>query len=86
MRSEIAEIAMLSEQIAATRHVGRSNRLTARRHRLLDAIDAGPDRLILLRTLLDHPQQEVRMAAAWRCVWGQILLEDAERVVPRLVV
>jgi uncharacterized protein YwqG len=84
MTSEVAEIVELSAQIASSRHVGRSNRLLTRRDRLFAAIDRHPDRLILLRALLDSPQREVRMAAAWRCGRGGALLEEAERAVTEL--
>jgi hypothetical protein len=36
----IAQIAALTDQIAATSHVGRRNRLLRRRERLFDAIEA----------------------------------------------
>ena len=49
MTDVIAEIAALTGQIAATSHVGRSNRLLRRLERLFDAIDARVDRLDLLR-------------------------------------
>jgi len=56
----IAEIGALTDQIAATSHVGRSNRLLRRRERLFEAIDAHADRLDLLRQLLDHAQPSRR--------------------------
>jgi uncharacterized protein YwqG len=81
---EFDEIAALTGEIAAATHVGRRNRLTAQRNRLFDAIDGHPGRLALLRALLDHAKPDVRLAAAWRCGWGQVALEEAERAVAAL--
>jgi len=80
----IAEIASLNAQIAATDHVGRRNRLFKQRDRLFDAIDAHPERLALLRALLEQPQPSVRMAAAWRCAQRRVLLEEAKRAATEL--
>jgi Domain of unknown function (DUF1963) len=80
----IAEIAALTDQIAATSHIGRSNRLLRRRERLFEAIDAHPDRLGLLRKLLDHAQPSLRIAAAWHCGWRQVLVGEAARVATAL--
>ncbi len=84
MTVELAEIAALTAKMEATDHIGRHNRLFTRRSRLFDAIDADPERLALLRTLLEYPQSSVRMVAAWRCGWRQVLLDEAERVVTEL--
>ena len=64
MTDIIDEIAAVTAEIARTVHVGRHNRLMAAERRLLGAIDARPDRLDLLRKLLDHDQPAVRMATA----------------------
>jgi uncharacterized protein YwqG len=80
----IAAIGALTDQIAATSHVGRSNRLLRRRERLFEAIDAHADRLDLLRQLLDHAQPSLRIAAAWHCGWRRVLLEESARVATAL--
>jgi hypothetical protein len=77
---ELAEIATLTAQIAATDHIGRRNRLLTQRNRLFDAIDAHPERLALLQALLKHSQPSVRMAAAWHCDLAP------EKRPPRLIV
>ncbi len=84
MRPEVDEIASLTAEIETTAHVGRRNRLITRQGHAFDAIDAGPDRLALLSALLSHPQPAVRMAAAWRCGWGRVLTEEAERAATEL--
>ncbi len=81
---ELAEIAALTAEMAATHHVGRRNRLLTQRGRLLDAIDRQPERLASLRALLDHSQPTVRMAAAWHCGWRQVVADEAERAVAEL--
>lgn len=81
MTDIIDEIAAVTAEIARTVHVGRHNRLMAAERRLLGAIDARPDRLDLLRKLLDHDQPAVRMATAWHCGWRQVAIEEAEHAV-----
>jgi uncharacterized protein YwqG len=71
MTGEVEAIAEVTRQIAATDHIGRSNRLLAMRDRLFDAIDSHPDWLALRQAVLEHPQMAVRRAAAGRWPWPE---------------
>jgi hypothetical protein len=82
--AEIDEIAALTAQIETTSHTGRRNRLIDLRGRVLDAIDASPERSAMLRALLAHPRPSVRMVAAWRCGWRHVETQESERVVTAL--
>lgn len=84
MTELIDEIATLTARIAATSHVGRHNRLMDGQRRLFKTIDARPDRLDLLRRLLEHDQPALRMTTAWHCGWRQVAIEEAERAVTGL--